>query len=303
MAVTPGQAVDAANKAFGSHHGFRALHARGVLLKGTFTATPAAAALTRAPHMQGDPIPATFRISNGSGNPRHPDYAPDARGFAVKLYLPDGARTDIVAVSTPRFSSRTPEGFIELLRAQSAGAAAAWKLPVVLARHPEAVVALATAAPTFRPPSSYAVIRYYGIHAFRWIGADGDARFVRYFVLPAASGPGITPWAARRRGRDYLERDLRERLERGPVRFSLEVQIAEAGDPIEDPSAPWPKSRRRVEVGTFEITEPETGRETDGDVLVFDPTRVVDGIELSDDPVLRFRADAYRESVARRAET
>jgi catalase len=29
---------------------------------------------------------------------------------------------------------------------------------------------------------------------------------------------------------------------------------------------------------------------------------VIDGIELSDDPVLRFRRDAYSESVARRME-
>jgi catalase len=53
-------------------------------------------------------------------------------------------------------------------------------------------------------------------------------------------------------------------------------------------------------VGTFEITGLETGREKDGDVLVFDPTRVTDGIELSSDPVLNFRRDAYGESVARR---
>ena len=52
--------------------------------------------------------------------------------------------------------------------------------------------------------------------------------------------------------------------------------------------------------GTFELTALETERETGGDVLVFDPTRVVDGIELSNDPVLRFRHDAYSDSVARR---
>ena len=33
---------------------------------------------------------------------------------------------------------------------------------------------------------------------------------------------------------------------------------------------------------------------------VFDPGRVVDGIELSDDPILRYRPGAYSESVARR---
>ena len=36
-------------------------------------------------------------------------------------------------------------------------------------------------------------------------------------------------------------------------------------------------------------------------MLVFDPTRVVDGIELSEDPILRFRRHAYAVSVERRS--
>ena len=56
----------------------------------------------------------------------------------------------------------------------------------------------------------------------------------------------------------------------------------------------------RGAAGVLELTGQETGRETGGDVLVFDPTRVTDGIECSDDPVLLFRPKAYSESVARR---
>ena len=82
--------------------------------------------------------------------------------------------------------------------------------------------------------------------------------------------------------------------------FSLEAQIAEPGDPVDNPNAAWPRSRRRVTVGALHITGLDTERERDGDVLVFDPTRVTDGIECSDDPVLNFRHDAYSESVARR---
>jgi len=73
-------------------------------------------------------------------------------------------------------------------------------------------------------------------------------------------------------------------------------------DATDDPSSVWPSERERVRAGTLEITALETERETGGDVLVFDPTRVTDGIELSDDPVLRFRHDAYSDSVARRME-
>src|SRR4051794_2160624 len=119
--VSPEHAVDAANERFGRHAGRRALHAKGTLGKGTFTATPPAAAMTRAAHMRGEPVPATVRFSNGAGDPDEPDYVPDVRGLAVKLYLPDGARTDIVAQTAPRFPVRTPEAFVEFMRAMAPG--------------------------------------------------------------------------------------------------------------------------------------------------------------------------------------
>jgi catalase len=303
VAATPEEAIDTINAVFGRHKGTRALHAKGILLKGTFTATPEAAGLTRAAHMQGEPVPVTFRFSNGSGNPHHPDWAPDPRGLAVKMYLPDGSRTDIVAVSTPRFPTRTPEDFLELVRAQGAGPAAALKLPRFLAAHPETLRALPAIAPTLLAPASYASIPYYGIHAFRWVDGEGGRRYVRYALLPAAPAPKLAPWQARRQDRNYLQNEIRDRVARGPVRFTLEVTLAEPGDPVDDPNAAWPKGRRRVSVGAFEITGLETERETGDDVLVFDPTRVTDGIELSDDPVLRFRPRAYSESIARRTAT
>jgi catalase len=296
MSADAGQAIDAVNEVFGRHPGYRALHAKGVLLRGTFQATPEAAGLTKAAHMQGDEIPATFRLSNGGGNPDHPDYVPEPRGFAVKMYLPDGTRTDIVAATAPLFPVKDPKGFPDFVRLQSAQ----WKLPLFLIRHPEALRVFAAAAPTVRPPESYASIPYYGIHAFKWIDAQGAERYVRYTVLPEGEVRRLGPREAKRRGRDYLQKDIQERIARGPVRFTLELQIAEPGDPTDDPSRPWPKDRQRVQAGTFEITGAETEREKNGDILVFDPTRVVDGIELSDDPVLHFREQAYAESVARR---
>jgi catalase len=300
MAADPERAIDAANQGFGRHPGFRSLHAKGVVCTGVFTPAAAAAKLTRAAHLQGPAVPVTVRFSNGSGNPGHPDGAPDPRGLAVKFYLPDGSRTDIVAVSSPRFPTRTPEGFIELMEAQAAGPAAAWKMPLWLARHREAVRVLPVVAPTLVAPESYAVIPYYGLHAFRWIASDGSASFVRYTLAPQARGRRLRPWESRRRARDYLQSEIRERVTAGTVTFTLELQIAEPGDPVDDPSAAWPSSRRRVRAGVLQVTGVDSEREQGGDVLVFDPTRVTDGIECSDDPVLRFRPRAYSESVRRR---
>ena len=111
------EAVGLLNDTYGRHDRTRAVHAKGTVCKGTFTPTPAAAGLTRAAHMQGEPVPVTTRFSNGGGNPHTPDYGQDGRGLATKFYLPDGSRTDIVALSLPCFFVRTPEDFVKFTRA------------------------------------------------------------------------------------------------------------------------------------------------------------------------------------------
>jgi catalase len=298
--ITPKQALDVINKRFGRHPGFRALHAKGTLTKGTFTATHAAGTLTRAQHMQGEEIPVTVRFSNGSGDPTLPDYGPEVRGMAVKFYLPDGSRTDVVAQTVPRFPTRTPDAFMNLLRAAAPGPGRLWRLPLFLATHPEALPALKANAPTLKPPTSYASVKYNAVHAFKWIDSGGGERYVRYHWLPETEEPRLSQGEAKSRGRDYLQEDIKERLERGPVRFTLELTIAGPGDDVDDPTSVWPDERETVDAGTLELTELEIGREKGDDVLVFDPVRVPDGIELSDDPILQFRSPAYSVSVERR---
>ena len=51
---SPTEVVDAINDVTGTHAGHRAAHAKGTLCAGTFKATPAAARLSRAAHMQGE---------------------------------------------------------------------------------------------------------------------------------------------------------------------------------------------------------------------------------------------------------
>src|SRR5688500_5168550 len=108
--------VAAFNALFGEHDGFRAVHAKGTCVAATFTATPEAAALTRAPHMQGMPVRTTVRFSNGSGDPTAHDNGREPRGMSVKFHLDDGKATDIVAINHPVFIVRTPEEFLEFLR-------------------------------------------------------------------------------------------------------------------------------------------------------------------------------------------
>jgi catalase len=299
-AMDPAEAVDTINAAFGRHPQRRALHAKGLFCEGTFTATPRAGELCRAGHLQGAPVPVRVRVSNGSGNPRVGDGAPDVRGLAVSFELPDGSRSDLVSQSVPRFFSSTPEDFIAFVRASS-GRSAAVKLPAFLATHPRALRALPANVAAMRPVASYATLRYYGVHAFRWLDAAGGSRFVRCDWAPEAGDHRLSPLEARKRSRDYLQDEFRERLARGPVRFTLDVQLAGPGDEVDDPAAHWPSTRERVDAGTLEITAVVADPEAGGSIVVFDPMRLTDGIEASQDPVLRFRPRAYSESADRRA--
>jgi catalase len=298
------EVVDAINDVSGAHPGHRAAHARGVLAAGRFAATPAAQELTRAAHMQGDEIRATVRFSNGGGDPGVPDYAAEGRGMAVKLYLPDGARTDMVALTLPVFFVRTPEDFLEFTRARKpdpeTGRPDMERLGAWLGAHPEAGPAI-QAAVSAPPPASYVSCVYNGLHSFRWVNAAGAERYVRFRWEPEARVEPLSPEEARARGKTYLQDDCARRLGAEGARFRLVVTLAGQNDPVDDPTAAWPDDREQVTVGHLELTGPETERERDGDVLVFDPTRVVDGIELSGDPILHFRRRAYAESVKRRS--
>lgn len=291
MSPLPEEVVDAINEISGVHPGHRAAHAKGTLLSGTFTGS--GTELTKAAHLQGEPVRVTARFSNGGGDPGIPDYAREGRGMAVKLYLHDGGKTDIVALSLPCFFVRTPEDFLSFTHARKEPEKL---MPDWLGAHPEALTAI-QAALGANPPASYATCAYNSIHSYRWIGADGESRFVRYRWEPEAGEATLAPDEAKARGRDYLQEEI---LARGESAFRLVVTIATEEDAVDDPTVAWPDERERVEVGRLVLTGPELEREQGDDVLVFDPTRVTDGIELSDDAVLRFRGPAYSVSVERR---
>ena len=81
----------------------------------------------------------------------------------------------------------------------------------------------------------------------------------------------------------------------------MRAQLAQSGDPVDDSTARWPAGREWVDMGVIELTVQDTVRETGGDVLVMDPTRVTPGIEPSADPILHVRRAAYAVSVAQRS--
>jgi catalase len=202
------------------------------------------------------------------------------------------------------FFVRDPQSFLEFVEARvpdpETGELDMEKVGAFLGAHPEALAA-AQAVISTQPPASYLRVAYNSLHAYGFVDVEDTLRFGRYRFEPEDGEATITPEEAEARGGHYLRDDLAARLAVGPARFTLWVQLAADDDPVDDPTQAWPDERERVRMGTLEVTGLAFDREQDGDVLVFDPTRVVDGIELSDDAILHFRAHAYAESVLRRS--
>lgn len=297
------QVVDTMEQIDGRHPGYRRAHARGACFTATFTPTGEAAKYTTAAHLTGEPVSATVRYSNGSGNPAVPDTQPGGRGMATKFHLPDGTATDLIGVNLPRFLVATPDQFLALVRALAADKAAGKDdkahLQGFLAQHPDSVPAFQALA-LMGVPASFATTTYRALHAFTWVNADGHRQAVRYRWSPDLGEQNLDADQAASEDEQFLVGELVSRLADGPVSLTLHVTLADPSDPTNDATKVWPEDRPEIVAGTLTVTG-EVDDQAHWEAQVFDPTNLTPGIELSDDPLPGLRHSAYSVSYGRRS--
>jgi catalase len=300
-ASTPTQMVDALNLVFGKQTDNRAVHAKGIVLQGRFLPSASAAALSRAPHFQKQPVALTVRFSNFAGIPTIPDThgLANPRGLALKFHLPDGSETDLVTHSFNGFPTPTTDEFRKFLTALgTSGPDVPHPTPAdrYLAAHPVAKTFLETQKP---PPVSYATLAYFGVNTFKFTNVHGVSRYGRYRIVPAAGEHYLSAEQAKQAAPGYLSEEIRQRVARAPLRFHLLIQLAGDGDKLDDPSIAWPDTRKTVDMGLIEITAVAPDSATEERQLMFLPARLPPGIEAAD-PMIADRNAAYPVSYARR---
>jgi catalase len=295
--------VDALNKlSNGPHKGFRANHAKGVMVEGTFTPSPSAPSFSKAPHFAKS-VPVLVRFSDPTGVPTLPDADPNAspHGIAIRFTVPGGGSTDIVSISANSFPVATPEDFLAFLQAAAqSGPDVPKPTPIekFLSTHPAALKFVSTPRP---PPVSFATLAFYGVNAFKFTNAKGTSHYARYQIIPVAGEHALTDAEVKSADPNYLMDELPKRIAQGPVKFRLSAQVANEGDPINDGTAVWPADRKVVFLGTISLTSTVKDQVTAQKSIMFSPLNLQPGIEASADPVLLARPPAYGVSFAQRS--
>lgn len=301
--TSPIAVVDTMEKNFGVHPGHRRNHTKGICAAGTFIANNDATTLTRSPVFSGELVPVIARFSIAGGRPNMPDTARNPRGMALRFQLPDGGEHMMAMLHTPVFGVATPAAFLENLQAATpdptTGKPDPEKQKAFAAAHPEAK-RQADFLKTHNPPVSYASTPYFGLHAFRFENKAKQGHYVRWHFEPHDGTHFIEDLALATTPTDFLAAALNERIAKGPVKWDMIVTFAEPGDTLTDPTISWPSGRKQMRVGTLALTSvsPQAGGECEK--INFDPMIMSDGVEASDDPVLRFRSAAYAVSFGRR---
>jgi catalase len=292
--------LDAFDAVFGLHPGYRPAHAKGLMCTGTFTPSPEAAKLTRAPHASRKSTTVTVRYSDGTGLPAIPDNDPQStpKGFAVRFHLGEHEHTDVIAHSTDFFPVRTGEEFLEFLRALAAhGAGQPEVLGRFLAAHPSAKRFVEAPKPI---PTSFAREAFFAVTSFEFTNANGASRHGRFRIRPDAGTEYLSDDAAAAKPGDFLFDEIDQRLAKGPIKLSVFVQLAGPGDDVTDATVSWPKDREELPFGKITLTKRVDEESLELRKIIFDPLPRVDGIDSSGDPLTQARADLYLLSGRRR---
>jgi catalase len=273
--------------------GHRRNHAKGICFTGVFEANGAGSELSKAAVFVRGEYPVLGRFNLATPNPNAPDATVRVRGLGMQISTPDGQEWRSAMIDPPVFTVSTPQAFYELLLASGSKDPNAMK--AFVAAHPE-FAKFANWAKNAPWTGSYAEERFNSLNSFVFADGSGADHVVRWSLLPAAQPVAVTPDELAKRGPDFLEQEIAQRVVSAPQRWTMLVTVANPGDPTADPTEAWPANRRSIEVGTLIAQHVQAERDGPCRDINFDPTVLPSGMRTSDDPFPAARSSAYAKS-------
>jgi catalase len=291
--LTPEKIVTSLAPPGGPALGHRRNHAKGICFTGTFEANGEGSALSKASvFVQGQyPVVGRFNLATADANAQ--DAMVRVRGLGIQITATDGQQWRSAMIDAPIFPVSTPQGFYDLQIAAASKDPDAMKK--FIGAHPGFLTFLgwAKSAPW---TDSYTEERFNSLDSFVFIDESGAKHPIRWSFVPAAQPVPITPQELAKRGPDFLEQEITQRVTSGPQHWSLVLTVASPGDPTADPNKAWPADRQTVNVGTLTVQQIQPERDGPCRDINFDPTVLPAGITTSDDPFPAARSAAYSQS-------
>ena len=302
--MNPAAMVDQFEATGGKFEGYRRSGAKGICAAGEFIGSAEGRAMSSASAFSGQKIPVIVRFSIGGGNPKAPDNAKSQRNLALQFDLPGNEVWQMGNISAPVFGASTPQQLMGRLQSLQAD-------PATKAANPERVKAFTDANPEVliqgryfasQPvPASYAALKYWGVHGFGFTNAKGEKTWGKWVFEPLGGVQGLTDDEAKAKGPNFLFDDLRQRVAAGQVAFSFNLEVAQAGDRLDNATVPLPEGRKKVTLGQLKVTSVAADAGGPCLAITFDPNRMPKGVEGAQDPMLAARAAPYVISLSRRA--
>lgn len=288
----------------------RVVHARGAGAYGEFVAAADFSDVTKAAFLSqaGKTTPVFVRFSTVVHQQGSPETYRDPRGFATKFYTEEG-NYDLVGNNLPVFFIRDAIKFPDMVHAfkpspVTNGASDPNRVFDFFANIPEATHMLTWLFSDYGIPANYREMDGNGVHAFKWVNAEGEVVYVKYNWKTRQGERNLTEEEASKIQATAIEHatlDLRQAIDEGNFpQWDLYVQFLkkEQFDALDfnpvDVTKVWPESvAEPVLVGTMTLNKNPENYFQEVEQSAFSPGTLVPGIEPSEDKLLQGRLFSY----------
>lgn len=269
-------------------------------------------AYTKAHFLQeaGKETPVLVRFSTVIHGPGSPETARDPRGFSVKFYTEEG-NYDLVGNHLPVFFIRDAIKFPDMVHSLKPAPDTNIQDPArywdFMTLSTESTHMMTWVFSDNGTPANYRQMDGFGVHAFKWVNAEGKVVYVKYHWKSLQGVVNLSADEAREvQGGDFnhATRDLFDNIEKGNFpQWELHVQMMPvehvdrfAFDPL-DPTKVWPEDMYPLhKVGTMTLNRNPQNYFAEVEQSAFAPSVLVPGIEPSEDKLLQGRLFSYPDT-------
>ena len=294
----------------------RVVHARGAAAHGHFELYKSLDHLTTAQVLTDTSLktPVFVRFSTVAGSRGSADTARDVRGFAVKMYTPEG-NWDLVGNNIPVFFIQDAIKFPDLIHAVKPEPNN--EIPQASSAHdtfydfisltPESMHMIMWVMSDRGIPRSFSMMEGFGVHTFRLVNAKNESHFVKFHWKPVLGVHSLV-WdeAVKIAGQDpdFHRRSMWESIEAGNFfEWELGLQVLAEEDEqkfdfdILDATKIWPEDLIPVQrVGKMTLNRNPDNYFSETEQVAFMTTNILPGMDFSNDPLLQGRNFSYLDT-------